>query len=174
MVLEDGGIPITMGLKSRDPFRTQECTFSDVNCMVDTTTDCSQQDKVYIITCNGCMQDITTPPMTGLKPTEPGGEARYNYVGMTGTSMHARAKSHAQCISSMNKSNALAKHVHDIHNGTSPGFTMKPMASYRTVLRRYKGEGVLIEKQIVGSSLNGKIEGGRGGLVRLNCHINRC
>ena len=97
-----------------------------------------------------------------------------NYIGMTGTSMHARSRSHCQSIRYNHSNNALAKHVTDKHNGESPGFTMKPVSSFRTVLRRYKGEGVIIEKQQPNTSLNGKIEGGRGGLVRLSCAINRC
>ena len=68
----------------------------------------------------------------------------------------------------------MAKHMAEAHRGVDQGFMMKPMSSHRTVLRRYKSEGVLIEKQIEGSSINNKIEGGRGGLIRLDCKINRC
>ena len=66
---------------------------------------------------------------------------------MTGTSLHARGLSHLQSVRSLNKTDTMAKHTIEAHNGMMPGFTMKPMERYKTLLRRYKGEGVLIEKQ---------------------------
>ena len=173
MVLEDGGVPATLGLKIRDPFRQEECRFKDTKCRVDPKTDCSQQGRVYIITCNGCPEPVEGAVANG-KVTEPGGEVRPNYVGMTGTSLHARSLAHTSSIKYKVNSNAMAKHMSEEHEGQDMGFTMKPMSSHRTVLGRYKTEGVVIEKQVRNTSLNSKIEGGRGGLVRLNCHINRC
>ena len=172
MVLEDGGAPATLGLKTRDPFRTDECRFKDPDCQVSTSVDCSRQDLTYIITCNGCLEEIGTS--NGIRPNLPGGERRVNYVGMTGSSLHSRAKAHAQSVRSGAVSNAIAKHTINTHNGVAQGFTMKPMAAHRTVLNRYKAEGIYIEKQIPFTSLNSKTEGGRGGLVRLNPDINRC
>ena len=58
LVLEDGGLPATLGLKIRDPFRQPGCTYKDPNCMVDPSLDCSQQDSVYIITCDGCQNAV--------------------------------------------------------------------------------------------------------------------
>ena len=58
LVMEDGGVPATLGLKLRDPFRRPTCRFMDPNCMVDPTVDCSQQDQCYIVTCNTCQVDI--------------------------------------------------------------------------------------------------------------------
>ena len=52
LVLEDGGLPVTIGLKKRDPFWTPGCTFMDPTCMVDSKEDCSGQAKVYIVTCS--------------------------------------------------------------------------------------------------------------------------
>ena len=171
MVLEDGGAPATMGLKVKDPFRVEECRFKDKDCNVTTTTDCSQQDKTYIITCKGCPTPIV---VTGSKPNQPGGEGALNYIGTTGTSMHTRSKAHAQSIKYKHVSNAMAKHTMDKHQGVAQGFTMKPIATHRTVLARYKAEGVYIERQAPGTTLNSKAEGGRGGLVRLTLQINRC
>ena len=65
LVLEDGGLPATLGLKVKDPFRKLGCTFWDPACMVDPNVDCSQQDPVYIITCGGCNEKVTEGPMTG-------------------------------------------------------------------------------------------------------------
>ena len=55
LVLEDGGLPATLGLKVRDPFRIPGCTFKDPSCIVYESIDCSRQDSVHIITCNGCL-----------------------------------------------------------------------------------------------------------------------
>ena len=41
----------------------------------------------------------------------------------------------------------MSKHVEEKHKGVSPGFSMLPIAGFRTVLRRYTGEGIIIEKQ---------------------------
>ena len=161
-----------LGLRARDPFRIQQCRFNDLNCQVSTSVDCSMQDQTYIITCNGCMDPIASS--NGVKPNLPGGEGHPNYIRMTGTSLHARAKAYAQSVRSQTQSNAIAKHTKLCHNGVAQGFTMKPMAAHRTVLSRYKAEGIYIEKQIPLTSLNQKTEGGRGGLVRLNPNINRC
>ena len=172
MVLEDRGTPATLGLKVRDPFRDEEYRFKDPSCQVSPSVDCSMQDQTYIITCNGCQEAVGTS--NGIKPNMPGGEGCPNYIGMTGTSLHARAKAHTQSVRSGTQSNAIAKHTKTCHNGVAQGFTMKPMAAHRTVLSRYKAEGIYIEKQIPLSSLNNKTEGGRGGLVHLNPNINRC
>ena len=123
-------------------------------------------------TCNGCLHEVGSSG--GTKSNMPGGEGRPNYIGMTGSSLHSRAKSHSQSVRSGTLSNAMAKHTVNTHNGVDQGFTMKPMAAHRTVLNRYKAEGIYIEKQIPMTSLNSKSEGGRGGLVRLNPDINCC
>ena len=178
LVLEDGGLPITIGLKKRDPFRSHGCTFGDPDCMVDPSEDCSSQSKVYVITCGGCNQKVEEgpAPRTGPKPTEAGGEARPNYIGMTGTSLHARGKLHLTAVMLQNTSNALALHCKNAHNGDRQTFCMKSCTSHRTVLSRYKTEAVLIEHQVQGSSLNNRLEGGgggRGGIIRLNLRIDR-
>ena len=117
--------------------------FKDRNCRVDKKTDCSQQDRVYIITCNGCPEPVEGAESRG-KTNEPGGETRPNYVGMTGTSLHSRSLAHTASVKYKNTSNAMARHMVDEHGGLDQGFMMKPMSSHRTVLSRYKTEGVVI------------------------------
>ena len=46
LVLEDGGLPIMIGLKVRDPFRCQGCMFKDDKCMINLNTDCSRHASV--------------------------------------------------------------------------------------------------------------------------------
>ena len=146
--------------------------------MVAGSTDCSLQDKVYIITCDECLEEVTTGtththPII-LKPTRPGGEARPNYVGTTGTSLHARSLLHLKSIKAKDQSNALANHIRLVHGDIPTTFTMRLMSSHRTVLNIFKTEAVFIEKQVVGSSMNQKREGGRGGLVRIGTQVDRC
>ena len=174
-MLEDGGLPATLGLKVRDPFRTPGCTFKDPSCIVDESVDCSRQDSVYIITCNGCLETVTNGPVSRVmpRPTEAGGEGRPNYIGMSGTSLHARAKSHMMAVAANNMSNALARHVTMKHNGIIQAFNMKVCSSHRTVMSHYKTEAIYIEHQIDGTSLNDRLEGGRGGLVRMDTRIDR-
>ena len=93
---------------------------------------------------------------------------------MTGCSLHARMKSHMQSVSLRDSKSTLSKCIVEKHDGESMGFTMKPMTGHMTVLGRYKGEAVFIEQQQEGTSINGRMEGGRGGLVRLTGNINRC
>ena len=146
--------------------------------MVAGSTDCSLQDKVYIITCDECLEEVTTGtththPII-LKPTRPGGEARLNYVGTTGTSLHAWSLLKLKSIKAKDQSNALANHIRLVHGDIPTTFTMRLMSSHRTVLNIFKTEAVFIEKQVVGSSMNQKREGGRGGLVRIGTQVDRC
>ena len=77
MVLEDGGLPVTIGLKQRDPFRTPGCAFKDPECMIDPKEDCSGQAKVYIVTCDNinCQNKVIEGPENRMGPkiTEAGG-----------------------------------------------------------------------------------------------------
>ena len=143
--------------------------------MVDAKTDCSKQAQVYIVTCMGCQENVHEGPQPANFPrnTEAGGEPKYNYIGMTGTSLHARAASHARDVKYKNLSNALALHIKTAHAGVEQQFTMKSCSTHQTVINRYKTEGVLIESQMVGTSLNSRTEGGRGGLVRIEARVER-
>ena len=177
LVIEDGGLPVTIGLKKRDPFRTPGCTFGDPSCIVDPREDCSSQSKVYIVTCDGCNMKVEEGPelRTGPKPTEAGGESKLNYVGMTGTSLHARGKSHMTAVQLKWMSNVLALHCSERHAGEVQQFTMKGCTTHRTVLSRYKTEAVYIEHQNIGTSLNSRVEGGggRGGVIRLSVRVDK-
>ena len=100
-----------------------------------------------------------------LRENDAGGETKPNYIGMNGTSLHARGVSHQQSVRSRNTSNALALHIRDAHAGVEQQFSMDACTSHRTVMTRYKTEGVYIEHQSVGTSLNSRMEEGCGGLV---------
>ena len=104
--------------------------------MVDPSGDCSRQAQVYIVTCSGCNETVHKGPQIKdcPKSMEVGGEGKPNYVGMTGTSLHARGVSHLQAIKSKNKSNALALHVQNVHAGVVQQFTMRLCTTHRTVM----------------------------------------
>ena len=175
LVLEDGGLPATLGLRVRDPFRHEGCTFGDPTCIVDRRQDCSRQDVVYIITCNECKERVCQGPdlENTAKPTEAGGEVHHNYIGMTGSSMHARAKAHVASMHAGDRNNALARHVQNAHAGIAQSFSMSMCTTHRTVLSRYKSEAIFIEKQLPCTSMNDRIEGGHGGLIRMEINIIR-
>ena len=135
--------------------------------MVDPKVDCSQQGQVYICTCSGCSEEILTGDVNDInhgtkRSNQPGGEHRPNYIGMTGTSMHARGQSHLKDIASRKKSNALWNHILTVHGGHVQRFTMRVVSSHRTTLSRYKMEAVSIEHQIKGTSMNKKQRGAEG------------
>ena len=175
LVVEEGGLPVTLGLRVKDPFRRDGCTFKDPECMVDAGVNCSKQDSVYCITCDGCQENVFQGPNPLHMPrsTDAGGETRLHYIGMTGTSLHCRGKSHLAAVKRLDRSNALAHHLIDRHAGEKQPFTMKMCTSNKTVLNRYKSEAIFIEYQISGSSLNDRIEGGRGGLIRMDTRVER-
>ena len=85
MVIEDGGLTATRGAKMRDLFRIHQYTFMNPTCLADPKTDCSQQCKVYICTCDGCSEEVITEEVnTGTnRSNQPGGEFRPNYIGIT-------------------------------------------------------------------------------------------
>ena len=77
----------------------QSLSDRDLKCMVGPSVDYSQQDKVYVVTCNGCKESVGIPIKADLRVTDPGSEPRLKYIGITGTSMNARVRSHAQFCS---------------------------------------------------------------------------
>ena len=40
-VVEEGGLPISVGLRTNDPFRPQSCRYEDNKCMVESGKDCA-------------------------------------------------------------------------------------------------------------------------------------
>ena len=127
LVVEEGGLPVTIGLRVKNPFRKDICVFKDPEYPVYTRVDCSRQDTVYSITCGGCLESVFQgpSPLHMPKPTEAGGETRLHYIGMTGTSMHTRGKSHLTAMKRLDKSNALARHIIEKHSGKEQLFNMK-------------------------------------------------
>ena len=97
----------------------------------------------------------------------PGGQGRPNYIGMTMTSIHCRMASHLQGQKSGTKTNPLFRHDRDSHGGQKQKYLARVIAKERGILPLSILEGLYIESQKEGTSMNERNESGRGGLVRL-------
>ena len=58
LVIEDGGRPIHVGLKVRDPLRPKGCIFNDNTCLVTEGVDCDRSGVVYKIECITCLEAV--------------------------------------------------------------------------------------------------------------------
>ena len=166
LITEDGGQPAVSYLKKTDPFFTQTCRYGDENCIVEQTKDCGTMGIIYELTCNTC-----TEPIAGLdvckESRTPGGQTRPNYVGMTSTSAHCRMSGHLTGQRSKSTNNPLWRHDRDCHGGDSQKYTMRILSREKSLLPLSILESLYIEKQVKGTSINERNEGGRGGLVRM-------
>ena len=80
-VVEDGGIPISMGLKRRDPHKADKCIYNE-DCIVDDTKkDCAVMNTCYIIECNKCPDE---PIVEQVKIKNNKISTKQNYIGTTG------------------------------------------------------------------------------------------
>ena len=154
-------------LREADPFFPGGCRVNDHNCPVEKGKDCAVMGVLYETTCNSCKEPVN--PQDGeLKETrKPGGQPRYNYLGMTRTSVHYRMVSHLQGQSSKSSKNPLFRHDRDIHGGDKQTYTTRVIHKERNLLPLCISEGLFIEKQKIGTTLNDKNEFGRGAMVRL-------
>ena len=58
LVVEDGGRPIHVGLKTRDPLRPKGCIFGDQTCPVVEGTNCDRSGVIYKFTCVSSLETI--------------------------------------------------------------------------------------------------------------------
>ena len=86
-VIEEGGLPISAGLRVNDPFRSQTCRYGNSKCIVESNKDCGTMGVVYEITCNNCQEAVNQEQGNQLS-RQPGGQVGPNYIGMTMTSSH--------------------------------------------------------------------------------------
>jgi hypothetical protein len=92
-----------------------------------------------------------------------------NYVGQTGRTAHCRMSEHSAAIARKDIKNALAKHMmSDYPEAGRPSFMMKIISRHKSNLERNIYEALVIERQILGLSLNLRGEWGKDrGIVRL-------
>ena len=121
---------------------------------------------VYVIHCNKCKMDLDP----GIKENTAilGGILSSHYIGMMATSIHNRLISHIQ--GHKNKSASSIMHRHDMseHSGETQTYSADCITTERRLLQLCMREALLIEGQDPILSINGKMEQGRGSLVRLS------
>ena len=164
-VIEEGGEPVSMGLKKKNPFFKPGCSFGDQNCLVRPDKDCSNMNKVYIIRCLTCRQNLD--PTIREKPSEPGGVRTAHYLGMTACSVHNRMLSHREGHRRKDKDNPLHNHDIEQHGGEVQQYQADIVGGDRGLLHLSLREALLIEGQDPSQSLNSKMEQGRGKLIRI-------
>ena len=81
-VIEDGGVPVYIGLLRPDPMKPAGCTFGDARCMVDRSQNCDKSGVMYSIQCNTCEVLVEDDRETS------------SYIGMTRTTLHNRMLGH--------------------------------------------------------------------------------
>ena len=107
-----------------------------------------------------------------LESREPGKQPRYNYIGMTMTSLHNRMEGHKRGQKYKQSGNPLWRHDKEKHNCEPQGYSFKILSREQKILPLNVLEGLYIEAQIQGTSLNDRNERGRGGLVRISANRN--
>ena len=163
-VVEEGRAPATAALRKTDPFRTNQCRFRDRNCIVEGTKDCASMGCVYEVTCASCQEPIDQD----LKETrDPGGQAKLNYIGMTMCSIHSRMKDHLKSQRSKSSHNPMWRHDNEHHDGEPQQYKARILTRERSIFPLSLTEGLYIEGQYPGTSMNERNERGRGSLVRI-------
>ena len=117
MIVEDGGLPITRGLKVGDPGKKQmNCVFGDNDCIVSPNHKCDQNVVVYKIQCKSCNSvtyennNLTSRKADMKKPS---------YIGLTRTALHDRMNSHLRSRRYKNASSPMWRHDREAHQGIS-------------------------------------------------------
>ena len=166
LVQEEGGRPVTLGLKQANPFKKPGCAFDDEQCMVRDGEDCGTMMALYCIICKGCKQELG--PYIRENPSQPGGIHSSHYIGMTASSAHSRWRKHKE--DHVRKSSGSALHHHDVteHNGEIQKYYGRIITKEISLLTLGVKEAVLQGHQKPGVSMNDRIEmGRRGGLIRI-------
>ena len=164
-MVEDGGLPVTATLRRTDPFHPGTCRFQDPNCIVETGKDCAQTGCIYEITCSSCQEAVAQDKTKDSRQT--GTQEGHNYIGMTMSSVHSRMKDHLKGQRAKSNSNPLWRHDQEYHEGEPQRYKTRILNREQRLLPLSVLEGLYIEAQRDGTSMNEKNERGRGGLVRL-------
>ena len=165
-VVEEGGSPAIVTVRKADPFRSEQCRYRDPKCIVEVNRDCALQGCIYEITCNACKEPINDQTNT-RETRDPGGQNRQHYIGMTMSSVHARMKDHLKDQKSKLKKSPMFRHDSEAHQGVPQMYTTRILARELSCFPLALTEGLYIESQVYGTSLNERNEQGRGALVRI-------
>ena len=169
LVTEEGGVPVTLGLKVTDPHKVEGCQYGDQDCWVE-GSKCSEMNALYVITCKTCEALVENTERDN--PKEPGGVKTPNYIGMTAGSLHARHKDHRDGHTARSKKNILVKHEMENHNGIPQEYSAKHIGREKGLLHLALKDAIMIESQVMGTSMNDRKEKGRStGLIRVSTGI---
>ena len=167
IVQEEGGNPISLGLKKRDPFAVQTCRYGDSQCLGRPGQDCGAMGALYLITCTSCKTQL--PPEVHENPGEKGGVKSCHYIGMTASSCHSRWLHHREGQRRKEEGNALHRHDLDFHAGEPQSYTAKVITREISLLTLTVREAILQEYQDRTITMNDRIEmGRRGSLIRIH------
>ena len=163
--MEEGGLPISAGLKVNDPFKPDTCRYGDSKCIVENGKDCATMGILYEITCQSCSEVIELEDGEQVS-RQPGGQKAPNYIGMSMTSAHCRMHDHLAGQRQKKENNPLNRHDRDSHQGVPQQYRTRILTRERNLLPLTIIEGLFIERQQSGTSFNDRNEYGRGSLVR--------
>ena len=165
LVTEEGGQPVTLGLKVTDPRKTEGCQFGDPECWVK-GDKCSTMGCTYCVTCDTCKQ-VLDPEVKEVL-SKPGGVKSSHYIGICAVSLHNRHKTHREQHNKRNPSNVMVKHEEEKHNGERQNYTAKLIQTDKGLLHTSLREAILIAGQHFGTSMNDRLERGKGtGIIRI-------
>ena len=88
--VEKGGLPVSIGLKKKDPFNKDGCDFGDNRCPID--------EKQSYSTMGSCYRAICECTNVNDSQINLNDDENYNYIGTTGTSVHNRHLAHMKSI----------------------------------------------------------------------------
>ena len=92
-----------------------------------------------------------------------------HYIGMCAVSLHNRQLTHRTQHKARNKSNVMVKHEMEKHKGQIQEYTCRLVTKERSLLHLSLREAILIQGQVHGTSMNDRLERGRGtGIIRVN------
>ena len=91
----------------------------------------------------------------------------HNYIGLTRSSVHSRIQSHLGGQRRKQNSNPLFRHDRDHHQGIPQKYQTKIVATESKIVKLHCNEAIRIERQKPELRLNDRMEGGRGGVVRI-------
>ena len=127
--------------------------------------DCGQSGVLYEATCDACLQPVDLSSHQDRESREPGKQLRYNYIGMSMTSLHNRMLGHKKGHKYKQTQNPLHRHDSEVHNSQPQEYSFRILSREQKILPLSVIESLYIEAQAQGTSMN---ERGRGGLVRIS------
>ena len=143
LVVEEGGLPVSIGLKLANPFKTDGCQFGDNNCLIQDDHDCGTMGAVYCIKCLGCKAELD--PEIKEDPNKIGGMKSGHYLGMTNVSVHNRTRTHRLGHERGDKKNTLYKHDNEKHNGIKQQYKVVIVQKERSLLHLVMREAIMID-----------------------------